>query len=272
MIKPAFISVIRDDEDIVLNMLIYYYNLGIRDYFILLHKASAELRAEVRKAINMMPEACFHITGHDKDEHYHDKDCRILSDMARAEGFQWIVGSDADEILVLKRHSTIQDFLAQFDNHQTIVLLFKWRDFRTDKEVMPNQNPFLIMKYGCNQFMDETSPGWLKSIGKFNEEMCFQAGFHTILNFDVDKIIQINPEIAVYNHYPERNFLQFKKKHEIQQINWLNRYNIKTKIPDFADRLISINGSRIVASNSKNENPNSLEYVLDQVDDRMFKL
>lgn len=216
MIKPAYISVIRDDEDIVANNLIYYYNLGIRDFFILLHKATDELNNAIYD-IKCKLNAEFRIFRHDKDEHYHDKDCKILSDAARAEGFDWIIGTDADELLILKKHKTIQDFLKDFDNTGYCSLLFEWYHYPPTHEVFAPENVFTEFTYRLKVRTEQ-----YKAIGKFDDKMAYVPGLHFIANSSRQILIPF--DVARYSHFPDRNCAQFEKKYLIQKENWLKRY------------------------------------------------
>jgi hypothetical protein len=216
MINPAYITVIRDDEDISRNNIIYYYNLGIRNFFILLHKANRELIKEIDFAMSLKG-SNFRIFSHNKDEHYHDKDCKILTDAAMDEGFSWIVGTDTDDLLVLRKHKTIQELLAEYDTEEYYSLLFEWYEYRPTHEVYAPKNAFTEFKY-----RDKEKKEQHKSIGKFNKRMMYVPGLHFISNSP--KEIHIPFEVANYTHFPDRNRKQFIRKYKIQDENWMRRY------------------------------------------------
>jgi hypothetical protein len=216
MIRPAYISVIRNDEDIVGNNIRYYYNLGIRDFFILLHKASRELIVEIDLAMELKL-SNFRIFTHNKDEHYHDKDCKILTDAALNAGFSWIIGTDADDLLVLRKHETIQDFLVEYNIEESCSLLFEWYEYHPTHEVYMPKNAFIEFKYRDKEKREQH-----KSIGKFNKRMHYVPGLHFIANSLRE--IHIPFEVANYTHFPDRNKQQFIQKYKIQDENWMRRY------------------------------------------------
>jgi hypothetical protein len=128
-IRVCRILKLRDDTDIIRNNLIYYYNIGVRDQFIMLHKPSEELKKILSSCIKEMPEANFHFLHWDIEgegfNSINEEYLRILTDKAQKCGFNWIVGSDSDEFLILKKHKTIQEFISQYDTYDIVSLIFK---------------------------------------------------------------------------------------------------------------------------------------------------
>lgn len=218
--KIAYCTVVRDDEDVITNNIIYYYNLGIKDFYLLLHKATLALREAVNKAIALLPGSYFYITERDDDLHYHDVDMMKLVQYAKNEGCTWIVGTDADELLILKKHKTIKDFLSEYDHHQHISLLFKWFEYPptiVSGAVHAPANVFNSFQYRRLDPQEQH-----KAIGKFDDQMKYVPGIHFISNAPVE--IKIDPTIAFYGHFPDRNQKQFVKKIKIQYKNWMERY------------------------------------------------
>lgn len=276
----ALVSVIHpQDNDVIEKMLAYYYNLGIRNFYLMLHKPDKILNNLIFN-FEVNRDANIKTFFNEKDEHNHDEDVKVLTDACLKYNMNWIIGSDADELLVLKKHMTIQEFLHGYDNHLEIILHFKWIDYRSDKDVY--ENAFTNMQYRCKEFMDVTDKGWIKSSGKFDRNMNYITGFHDITG--CQNIIDINPDQAFYAHFPERNFKQYEQKTLLQRKNWLRRYGFfyldkdLEENPDYLkqiwpDRLITADGRRQVCNNDKSlKDLNKMEYFLDPINPEMFKI
>lgn len=256
----AFISVIRDDTDIMLYNWIYYYNLGIRNYYIMLHMPEPESYSIVNDFKKRYPDVKISITENMIDKHYHDKDCKILTDKARADGFNFIVGSDADELLILRKHKTIQDFLADNPQEGNYSFQFKFGTYPPLGDVPENENAFT--------FMTLREPEWRKqekAIGLFDDKMFYVPGLHYIAHSPL--WVNVDPDVAFYAHFPDRTKKQFIKKYLIQNKNWLERYGqfplseqIKND-PDFLEK-------HWRATLEKNYSSN---LIYDPIDKEMFE-
>jgi hypothetical protein len=218
-IKVCRILKLRDDTDIIRNNLIYYYNIGIKDQFIMLHKPTEELKKILNTCIKELPDANFYFLHWDIEgigaDPINEEYLRILTDKAQKCGFNWIVGSDSDEFLILKRHKTIQEFIAQYDDNEIISLIFKWANYfllRDNDECAPFYNNTV----GPN-FLS-----WTKSIGKFNKDMYFVQGLHHIGNYIYGQVkpplqvIDIEINDAFFAHFPYRSKKQFVQKNKVQ--------------------------------------------------------
>ena len=272
--KIAYISVIRDDEDIFPWNIKYYYNIGIRNFYIMLHlpsKINLDIAENLQKTLL---NSTFKININNQEKHHHDIDVKILTNAALKDGFTWLIGTDADEILILKKHESLSDFLKQFSSLLgSSVLCFKWVDRRANHNIYPPENPFIGMSYQCTKYMDETNQGWIKCSGQFNTEMQFITGFHNIIG--CSNIIKIHPNQAYFAHFPERNLEQFEKKMNIQEKNWIERYGYfygkgntdYKKI--WQSRIITADGNRQVAGQNKIDG--ILEYNYDPLSEELFR-
>lgn len=266
MIKPAYISVICPlDSDIIQKNIVYYYNLGLRDFYLMLHKPDDRLFEIVQSFRYFLPEADFHIRYNNSDEHLHDRDCKVLSDMALKDGFKWIVGSDSDELLILKQHKNVYDFIAEYDIYDNIDLRFSWFEYRvTDKEVYWPDNAFTEMKY-----RDKGAREQQKSIGKFNDKMSYVPGLHYISGALNVKII--DPEVAYYAHFSDRNESQYVNKMSMQAVNWSKRYGRYTH---WAEKMIEDDPLKLnelwkltIDGNKVNK-----DLIFDPINERMFNI
>jgi hypothetical protein len=216
--KLALCTNVRDDEDIMGHQLVYYHNLGIRNFYIMLHLPDIELEEVIVKAQVQLSDSKFTIFRYEKVDHYHENLVRVLTNRARVDGFDWMIVSDSDELLILKKHKTLEEFIASTnsDTMLYVSLLFKWYEYQPTKDLKPKENPFIEFKYRNPEPRPET-----KCVGKLNDEMFFAAGGH-YLCYAPHQLL-IDPSIAYYVHFPTRNKKQFIDKMKNQQVTWTIR-------------------------------------------------
>lgn len=223
--KTALICVVNpQDNDIILQNLIYYYNLGINNFYLMLHKSDRILRDKIfvfETSFDVSIQTFFN----EKDEHWHDKDCKILTDACRSDGIEWIIGSDADELLILKNGISLETFLKQY-NFPYGSLHFQWFEYKPLENIY--DNAFINMKHRDKDPRQQT-----KSIGIFNSEMMYVPGLHYIANSP--EVINVSPDIAFYAHFSDRNEDQYCSKMRLQAKNWNQRYG---KYSHWAEKMI----------------------------------
>lgn len=262
MVKIAFCMVVRNDTDILKNNLVYQYNIGFRDFYILHHMATVEQTQNLQNIADLLNKnGCnVWITSHNKAEHYHDKDIKILTDKARSDGFEWIMGCDADEFIRLKKHNTIQELIAEYDYLNGAELRFNWYEHRPLFNVFEPANAFIEFNYRDKERREQH-----KAIGKFNKKMFYCAGVHLIHHALVT--INIDSDVAYYSHFPDRNILQFVEKYKIQYVNWLERYKQFSLSEDMDNDplfLYKFWETKIVKDYS--------DKVIDQVEEKYFEI
>lgn len=225
--KPALITVVNpQDNDVISDQLLYYKNIGINDFYIMLHMPDIKLMSMCEFFRDKYKDKNIHLFINSKPEHYHEKDCKVLSDAALEDGCDWIIGSDADELLVLKRHKTIQGFLSGWGMNDYHSLHFQWFEYRPLENLYESALRFMTNR--------ETTPRQQsKSIGKFNKTMAYVPGLHYIENSP--QVINIAPDIAFYAHFSDRNKEQYISKMTLQAKNWNQRYG---KYTHWAEKLI----------------------------------
>lgn len=229
--KPALLTVVCPlDNDVIYDMLVHYYNIGIRDFYLMLHKPDIELEKNIDKFCKHIEKNTNVFCYYNKtDEHYHDRDLKVLSDAARQDGCDWLIASDADELLVLKRHNNIIDFLNNYNNSFESgygQLLFSWYEYRTLENVYQDAFNKIVHR-------EPIARQQTKCIGKLDDTMSYVPGAHYIANHKTSIIIP--KEYAFYAHFSDRNEKQYCDKMRLQSVNWHNRYGAYTH---WAEKLI----------------------------------
>jgi hypothetical protein len=256
----ALITVVNpQDNDIFDDMLLYYYNLGIRNYYIMLHKSDIILRNHVF-LLETMYDVSVKTFFNESEQHWHEKDCKVLTDAAVKDGMEWIIGSDADELLVIKNGMSLESFLNQYIFPYGS-LHFKWFEYRAISDV--NEKAFINMQYREKEPRQQT-----KSIGIFNEKMAYVPGLHYIA--DSPEVINVDPEQAFYAHFSDRNEKQYVDKMTLQAKNWNQRYG---KYSHWAEKLIEEDphGLKNLWMTMLNQNKDK-EIIHDPINPELFKI
>ena len=220
-IKICRILKLRDDTDIIRNNLIYYYNIGIKDQFIMLHLPTDELMGIINNVQKELPDLNLRLLYWNKEgkglSHINADYLKVLTDAAQSEGFKWIVGSDSDEFLILKQHKTIQDLIKEYDDSEIISLIFEWVNYYLTNIISEQKHFYDTMTRRRPETMS-----WTKSIGKFNKSMYFVQGLHHVADMLYGQRsknlhqIKISEDIAFYAHFPYRSKKQYVEKNKIQ--------------------------------------------------------
>jgi hypothetical protein len=201
-IKPAYLLCIKDDDDIVYNNMLYYYNIGIRDYYIMLHCANEETVAQINLFSQKHPIA--QVKTFIDNDYIYKKDIHFqnLSQNAYGDGCNWHIATDTDEILILRKDNTIHDFLQKYKNHES--LLFDWYNYKKTRCNPDDENIFLSW---INR--DILPSKWTKAISQWTHKQIWAAGQHFLINSNGYKITN---DIAYYAHFPYRNFERWAKR------------------------------------------------------------
>ena len=229
MINPAYLTAIKDDDDIIYDNLNYYYNIGIRDFFIMLHCSDEKTVNEIKRFESDKKTSIHFLIDNDytfkQELHF-----KQLSELAWSHGFNWHIASDSDELLVLRKHRTIQEFLSNYPDNDTIT--FEW-SFYSNVSTGKTGNMFLDRKYRRIE-----KALWTKSIAQWTEKtkLYWVVGQHYLVNSETPAII--TSDIAFYAHFPYRSFERWSKrftdwavtkqkrfKNDQNSAGWLYEYN-----------------------------------------------
>jgi len=184
---------IRCDDDIVYDHLLYYYNLGVRNFFITVHCGNGEDEKEIER---FKKDSGSHIKVIIDNNPAYRQRVQYLHMSEQAKKFRWHIMSDTDELLVLKKYETLDQLLDKYKNHDG--LLFDWFDYMKafDKK--------------CFRWMHrQISPkAWTKAIMKYRKGLEWSYGHHHIEG----KGSFSKVDGAFFAHFPWRSFERWKQR------------------------------------------------------------
>lgn len=188
--------IVRDDEDILPYTISHYYHLGIKKMYICNHMPTDSVQDILSNLEDKYKDLMIERFYENEPIMIQEVFMRTLTNQAMLDGYEWIIASDSDEILVLNK--TLDQL---FENYPIgTCLLFRWRHNKIIKEAKAI-SPYDRME--SIKFMDEDNAGWVKSVGRFRHGMDYSAGQHTII--DADSYVYIPKEIGFYEHLPFRS-------------------------------------------------------------------
>ena len=236
--KIAGVVQIRDDSDIAESVLKYYSATGVNKFFIFLHKPVPEILLIIDKLKKTIDIETFSNPVYDQT--LSPLAHNALTEAALRQGYKWIVGFDVDDIFILRKHNSFQDFLKDYDNHNIVSLLFPWANYYP---------PFVPGEFYKTMQNRGDWTQWTKCIAKFDESMTYVRGLHFAISGSYGQRhksnlpqIGIDPNIAFCGHFPFRSeehlISKFKMRAELDQIisktidnkDYTNRYKIIWKM------------------------------------------
>lgn len=263
--RPAYITCIRNEESLIFHNLIYYYNIGIRDYYIMFNNSNNKTRGEVERFRLNKQDVKIKTFEDNRIAYKQPERFTMMSNEAYNDKCDWIIPVDADEIIVLIKHKTIQDYLSEFNKHEYGYINCRWYDFHPGPEVGAINNYFAQWKYR------ETHPRKAsKIIVKWNTIMHYGDGHH-LLTKGRNKICE--SVIAYYAHFPNRSLEQIKDKIFTIGKAFIEHFGIESERPQVkAYRQILREGNQFyinkwdeILNNRKNT-----EKIFDPIDPSLF--
>jgi hypothetical protein len=202
-VKPAYITCIKDEEDLIFDNLIYHYNLGIRYFFVMFNNSNSKTIYKVMKFNEIKKDAYVKVI-YDNDIAYRQPErMKRMSEMAYSLGCDWIIPIDADEILIIRKYKTIQDYLKDFDCFDYGFVNCRWFDYHPHPAA-EDGNYFLNWEYREKKPRPPS-----KIIAKWHSRMKFGDGHHIITS---QRKLIANSRVAFYAHFPWRNYEQMRNK------------------------------------------------------------
>lgn len=186
---------IRNDYDIVYKHLLYYYNIGCRNFYVLIHCGDNRDFEEVSKFRDRSK--CNVNIIIDNDPTYNqDKQYTALS--VAAKEHKWHVMSDTDELLILKKDKTLQEYFAKKDCD---CIRFKWYAY-----VNVTNRDMFEWSHRCSCIYDPNT----KAAMRYKPSMKWSWGHHHI-NGNVPCFME-DESVAFYGHFILRDFKMWEQR------------------------------------------------------------
>lgn len=225
--KVAYLTCIKDEEELIYYNLIYYYNVGIRDFYIMFNNSNQETINQVERFKKEKTDCRCHIE-YDSDYAFRQP-IRFtkLANFAYEEGCDWMISIDADEIVQLPKHTNIQDALLQYDNNEFGFIVCNWIDYQaTSKDNFDDINYFTKWKY-----RNANKRPVSKVIVKWHPDMKFGDGHHLVTSKRKDLGRSTD---MIYAHFPCRTYKQYKNKIEVIAKAFILAFGEESKRPQIA--------------------------------------
>ncbi len=206
MDKVAYLTRIKDEELLIPYQLLYYYNMGIRNFYITFNNSNAETKKAVNDfALNKKGVKIFEF--YEESEAYNQVEMfDEMSDLAYENGHVWQIPSDADEFLVLKKES-LEKLLKKYDTYDYGFIKFKWVDYmRTHLDDCNDPNYFTMCKYREPHARPQG-----KIIYKWSPGCKHGHGNHLLIAKRV-KMDEFGLDYGFFAHFANRFFEQVRKK------------------------------------------------------------
>lgn len=197
--KTALVCIAKNEDNYINEWIDYHKKIGFDDIFIYQNDWNYDITSNNVKVIKYDGQNMQLYAYNDFIENYHDK-------------YEWAAFFDCDEFLVLKKHESIQEFLNDYSNFDSVVI--NWVLFGDNGLEKINQNNHSVLERFTKR-QNRVNPH-VKSIVKLKKGLMFVHNSHV-----VDGINWVDPN---YNTGSEA--LNPKGSDDIAQ---LNHYFCKTK-------------------------------------------
>jgi glycosyltransferase involved in cell wall biosynthesis len=208
--KIAYVSMIKDENDIIYYQLNYYKNIGFRDFYIMDNGSTDGTVELVQKFISENPTLNVHLEFDSTIVYHQYMRMNKLANLAFNQGCNWILPVDADELLFHNEKFTdfnIYDFLNNAPDGDYIK--FYWWYYRPTEHDDENEiNPFL--KINHRDAKQQSSEKKVLVRWKPGMEVC--QGNHMLHSeYQYKEINELSYKIS-YAHFWQRSLQQLIKK------------------------------------------------------------
>lgn len=208
MSTVAYVSMVKDEADIMAYQLRYYYKIGVR-YFFIIDNGSTDGTVDIIKDFHdeVKDQAEVNLMIDDDVAYWQYIRINRLANIARMKGHKYILPVDADELLFQEGNPdfNINDYIAKTQPWD--ILKFNWWYFRATKGDNSSEvNPFIRM----NHRDDPQQSSHTKIITRHKQAMEICQGNHKLHDEFGYKIFE--PTDLFYAHFKYRSPEQFRKK------------------------------------------------------------
>ena len=208
--KIAYVTMVKDENDIIYYQLNYYKNIGFKDFYIMDNGSTDGTLELIKQFISENPNLKIHLEIDPTVDYWQYIRMNKLSNLAHSEGCDWILPVDADELLFHNESFTdfnIYDFLNNIDDGDYIK--FHWWYYRpTDNDDENEKNTFLRINHRDNQQQSSQT----KVLVKWKSGMEICQGNHNLHNEAQYKEINNLSYKISYAHFWKRSKEQIRKK------------------------------------------------------------
>ena len=201
--KPAYITRIKNEEDLIYYNLLYHYNIGFRDFYVVFNDSNEATRELVHK-FKAEKQVFLHVHENPGIAYQQPPMLNKMSQLAYENGCDWIIPVNADEIIHLTEHKTIQEFLEIYNDTDCGHVTCEWIDYHPYKSDNNDPNYFTSWKY-----RDSVRNGPVKLIIKWHPDMQWGDGHHLVFGVLKDLGLAGN---MFYAHFPNRSKEQLRTK------------------------------------------------------------
>ena len=208
--KIAYITMIKDECDLIYYQLNYYKNIGFKDFYIIDNGSTDGTLDLVSKFISENPQIKVYLEIDNNVDYWQYVRINKLANLAYNEGCDWILPVDADELLFHNETFTnfnIYDFLNNVTEGDYIK--FQWWYYRpTDNDDANEKNPFLRINH-----RDKIQQcAFTKVFLKWNPRMIISQGNHCLHDENIFKRIDELSNKIYFAHFWRRSLEQERKK------------------------------------------------------------
>ncbi len=208
--KIAYVTMVKDENDIIYHQLNYYKNIGFKDFYIIDNGSTDGTLELINKFISENSQLNFYLEIDKTIDYWQYTRINKLANLAYKNGCDWIMPVDADELLFNNETFTnfnIYDFLNNNVNGDYIK--FHWWYYRPTNNDNENENN-IFLKINHRDAKQQSSQ--TKIIVKWKEGMEICQGNHNLHSENNYKQIDELSYKISYAHFWKRSKEQIKNK------------------------------------------------------------
>lgn len=226
----CLVAIIRDEERFLDEWLIYHRLLGIDHFFLYDDDESSPLSKFLSCHRNYISVIAWQEMQADKTRHLNQIKAYNHAFNKFIKGFEWVVFLDADEFIVLKQHTTIKEFLKDFEQANSISLnwhIFGHNGFYEDPKRL------IITSLNRRMFLPTNEVKTITRVKAISEitsaHYCSLKNGHRVdANNRIysEELYEGKTEIANINHYQCRSFKRWMKRVERGDVNFNPTFSV----------------------------------------------
>lgn len=202
--RPAYLTSIKNEEKLIGYNLQYYYNIGIRDFYITFNCTednSEKIVDDFCKKYNDI--TVWKFTDNDPTYNLIER-LNYMADLAYTHGCDWMIPVDADEILKLNTYNLLESLLPH-EKQEYGYIVCRWCDYVS----LPSDDQTDENYFSRWTHREARSRPQSKIIAKWHPGMRWGTGHHLVIS--MRKKIAIAHKMFVA-HFPNREYEQLKNK------------------------------------------------------------